>query len=89
MKRPTILLFTADWCKPCQSMKPIIKEVAEECSTDYEFINVETEDPRIQKYLVMSTPTIVIEDGGMMKARLVGFQSADILKAAINSPDWS
>ena len=44
-----LLLFTADWCQPCQAMKPIIKEVAEECSADYEFINVETEDPRIQK----------------------------------------
>ena len=89
MKQPKILLFTADWCKPCQAMKPIIKEVSEECSADYEFINVETEDPRIQKYLVMSTPTIVIEDGGLMKARFVGFQSADILKAAIISPDWN
>ena len=84
-----LLLFTADWCQPCQSMKPIIKEVAEECLADYEFINVETEDPRIQKYLVMSTPTIVIEDGRLMKARFVGFQSADILKAAIISPEWS
>ena len=89
MKRPKIILFTADWCQPCQAMKPIIKEVAEECSVDYEFINVETEDPRIQKYLVMSTPTIVIEDCGQMKVRFTGFQSADILKAAINSPDWS
>jgi protein-disulfide isomerase len=69
-------------------MKPIIKEVAEECSAEYEFINVEAEDSRIQKYLVMSTPTIVIEDGGQMKARFVGFQSADILKAAIISPEW-
>ena len=83
-----ILLFTADWCKPCQAMKPIIKEVAEECAADYEFINVETEDPRVGKYLVMSTPTIVIEDGGLMKARFVGFQPADLLKAAAISPEW-
>ena len=83
-----LLLFTADWCQPCQAMKPIIKEVAEECLADYEFINVETEDPRIQKYLVMSTPTIVIEESGQMKARFVGYQDADVLKAAIISPDW-
>jgi len=83
-----ILLFTADWCKPCQAMKPIIKEVAEECAADYEFINVETEDPRVGKYLVMSTPTIVIEEGGLMKARFVGFQPADLLKAAVISPEW-
>jgi len=69
-------------------MKPIIKEVAENCSADYEFINVETEDPRMKKYLVMSTPTIVIEEGGQMKARFVGYQDADVLKAAIISPDW-
>ena len=89
MKRPMILLFTADWCKPCQSMKPIIKEVAEELPIDYEFIDVTSEDPRIEKYLVRSTPTIVIEDGGLMKARFVGFQTADILKAAVISPDWN
>jgi len=59
-----VLLFTADWCQPCQAMKPVIKEVAENCSVDYEFINVETEDPRMKKYLVMSTPTIVIEESG-------------------------
>ena len=83
-----VLLFTADWCQPCQAMKPIIKEVAENCSADYEFINVETEDPRMKKYLVMSTPTIVIEEGSQMKARFVGYQDADVLKAAIISPDW-
>jgi len=83
-----VLLFTADWCQPCQAMKPIIKEVAENCSADYEFINVETEDPRMKKYLVMSTPTIVIEEGGQMKARFIGYQDADVLKAAIISPDW-
>ena len=88
MKRPTILLFTADWCKPCQAMKPIIKEVAEELPIDYEFIDVTSEDPRTEKYLVRSTPTIVIEDGGLMKARFVGFQPADILKAAVISPEW-
>ena len=84
-----VLLFTADWCQPCQAMKPVIKEVAENCSVDYEFINVETEDPRMKKYLVMSTPTIVIEEGGLMKARLVGYQTAEVLKAAVISPEWN
>ena len=83
-----LLLFTADWCQPCQAMKPIIKEVAGECGIDYEFLNVETEDPRVRKYLVMSTPTIVVEDGGMMKARFVGLQTAEVLKAAVISPKW-
>jgi len=84
-----VLLFTADWCQPCQAMKPVIQEVAGECGIDYEFINVETEDPRIQKYLVMSTPTVVVEEGGLMKARLVGYQTAEVLKAAVISPEWN
>lgn len=83
-----LLLFTADWCQPCQAMKPIIKEVAGECCIDFEFIDVETEDPRIRKYMVMSTPTIVVEEDGLMKARFVGFQDAEVLKAAVISPDW-
>ena len=88
MKRPKIILFTADWCQPCQAMKPIIKEVAEECGAEYEFIDVTSEDPRIERYLVRSTPTTVIEDGGSMKARLIDFQPAEIIKAALISPEW-
>lgn len=70
-------------------MKPIIKEVAEEMAVDYEFIDVIGEDPRIEKYLFMSTPTIVIEDCGQMKVQFAGFQPADIIKAAVVSPEWS
>jgi len=83
-----LLLFTADWCQPCQAMKPVIKEVAGECGIDYEFVDVETEDPRMKKYMVMSTPTIVVEDGGLMKTRFVGFQSEEVLHAAVISPEW-
>ncbi|MDO4939446.1 MAG: hypothetical protein Q4E54_05730 [Lachnospiraceae bacterium] len=41
----------------------------------------------MEKYLVRSTPTVVIEDGGTMKARFVGAQPAYIIKAAVISSD--
>jgi len=55
--------YYADWCGPCQMMKPIVEEVMAELSgITLEEVNIDTDQDRAEKANVMSIPTFVIED---------------------------
>ena len=67
----TMKYFTATWCGPCQSFKPVMNEIASEgCSI--EFIDVDQEQNKATKYGVRSVPTVVIEENGIEVDRFVG-----------------
>src|SRR5438128_2705031 len=38
--KPALVDFSAKWCGPCQAMKPIVEELAQELSSKYMFVNV-------------------------------------------------
>ena len=56
-----VMSFSADWCKPCQQMKPIINELAEE-QPEVEFVSVDIEQDQetTMKFKVRSIPTFVV-----------------------------
>jgi len=55
--------YYADWCGPCQMMKPIVEEVMSELDgITLEEVNVDEDQERAGKANVMSIPTFVIED---------------------------
>tara|TARA_Y100000310_G_scaffold330850_1_gene403250 strand:- start:552 stop:863 length:312 start_codon:yes stop_codon:yes gene_type:complete len=60
-----IVDFYADWCGPCQMMKPIFEEVSKEM-TDVKFGKVNTEDEQdlSGKFQVMSIPSFVLFKDG-------------------------
>ena len=73
----TMKYFSAKWCGPCRTFRPIMEEVAGEESIIVEFIDVDNEQNKAVKYNVRSVPTTVIEENGVEVDRIVGSVSKE------------
>lgn len=81
-QQPVLIDFFSTWCLPCMLLSPIIQEISTE-NTNLKVcrINVEEELELVEKFKVMSIPTLVYMDDGTIKEQLVGFNGKDeILK---------
>ena len=67
----TMKYFTAVWCGPCKAFKPVMNEIAGE-GYSIEFIDVDQEQNKAEKYNVRSVPTVVIEENGIEVDRFIG-----------------
>ena len=63
--------FSATWCGPCKTFKPIMNEVASE-GHSVQFIDIDQSPDLQQKYNVRSVPTTVIEENGVEVNRIIG-----------------
>lgn len=82
---PVLVDFWAEWCTPCKIVSPIVDELAK----DYEGklkvgkMNVD-ENSTSQNYSIMSIPTLLIFKKGEPVKAIVGAQSKDNIKRAID-----
>lgn len=79
--------FYAEWCGPCQAMKPVIDEVEGELEGKVSFrkVDVEKEGQLAQKYGIMSIPTFVLQKDDKEIDRKMGAMPKSILVEWINS----
>ena len=70
----TIKYFSAAWCGPCKTFKPIMNEVAGE-GHSVQFIEIDQSSDLANQYNVRSVPTTVIEENGVEVDRFVGATS--------------
>ena len=63
--------FSATWCGPCQTFKPVMNEISNE-GYSVQFIDIDQSSTLAQQYKVMSVPTVVIEENGTEVDRFVG-----------------
>ena len=80
----TIIKFHADWCRPCQMMKPVFESVQNELPNNiYKEINIDHNQTMASKYGVTSIPTTIILTEGRVIGRHTGFMSKQQLKKFI------
>lgn len=76
--KPVLLDFYADWCGPCQMIKPILHEIADEYP-EYIVgkINVDEEMELAQKFSVVSIPLLVVLKDGKVINQAAGFRQKE------------
>jgi len=67
----TMKYFSATWCGPCKTFKPIMNEIAGE-GHSVQFIDIDQSQDLAAKYGVRSVPTTVIEENGIEVDRFIG-----------------
>ena len=80
-----VLDFYADWCGPCQMLKPVLEQVEKEHpEVEFEAINIDDKPDFAEQYEVMSIPTLVVlNDNGEIHDTLIGVMSKAEIERAI------
>lgn len=83
-KGKVLVDFNADWCGPCQMLKPVLEEIASE-RKDLKVvsINIDDEDELATKYGVMSIPCLVLFENGLELDRSIGFKPKEVVESFI------
>ena len=82
-----VIDFYADWCGPCQMLKPIMEELETEYGEGVKFerVNIDEEPVRAQEFEVMSIPTLVfMDDEGKVLETMVGLREKEEIKAVLD-----
>ncbi len=84
---PVVIDIWADWCGPCRLYAPIIEEVSKDYDGKVKFLKMNADDSQkiLQKYDIMSIPTTLLIEEGVVKAMNIGAISKDALKKWLKS----
>ncbi|QSG15152.1 thioredoxin family protein [Halapricum desulfuricans] len=80
----TLMDFQADWCGPCKTQEPIIKDLEEDYpDVEFERIDVDERQDIANEYQVRSLPTLIVENDDGVVDRFIGVTQADDLEDAL------
>jgi len=84
-KQITVVKFGAEWCPPCQAMKPELTQLGKANPKNVRVLDVDVDinSDLAQRYQVSSIPAVYVYKDGKVTAQAVGFQSQEQLAALI------
>ena len=83
-EKPVLIDFNADWCGPCQMLKPTLHALAD-ASDDYKIVSINTDNEMelAMEFEVFSIPCPVLMKNGQEVSRKVGVQPRPVLEAML------
>ena len=86
-KIPVLVDFKADWCGPCKTMIPILKEVKQQLKDSVAIIKIDVDkNPAVAaKYQIRGVPTLMIFKDDKQVWKQSGVVQANQLIEIINS----
>ncbi len=80
-----LLDFYADWCGPCKTQDPILKDLKDDWGDrfDIEKVDVDEKQDVANQYQVRSLPTLIIENDDGVVDRFVGVTQREDLEDAL------
>ena len=84
-KVPVLVDFHSVFCAPCNALKPVLSELAKDVGEQAKVFTVEigTNERLAEQYAIRVVPTLIVFYKGRLIHRLVGLQSKDFLKVAL------
>ena len=80
-----VIYFTASWCGPCKSLKPVAQEVSMETGVPLDFVDVDQNRETAMSMQVSSVPTLIgVDQLGTIKFRHTGLANKQALKQLFN-----
>ena len=85
--RPALVDFYADWCGPCQKLKPVLVQLEAEYAGKIDFYRVDTDAARdlARKHGISGIPTLMLYHDGHMHQRMSGFKTAEELRQHLDA----
>src|SRR3990167_941179 len=85
----TLIDFYAEWCGPCQAMKPLMEAIEKtyKDKVQIERVDVDSSQSKAMEFSVMSIPTLVILKDGREIDRKIGLITEPVLKQWIRSEE--
>ena len=84
--KPVLIDFFAEWCGPCKTMSPILKQVKDKLGNDISVIKVDVDKNQslASRYQVRGVPTLMLFKKGKQLWRQSGVLSSDEIINIIN-----